>query len=61
MTDKPQGGPTDAGKGWAPRKVDRIKWEEYWKRCCLEQGHIFNVNNICVYCGKGKDDRQRND
>ena len=43
------------GKGDTYRKVDRGKWDEVWRSYCESAGHRFK-SNICVYCGKVKNE-----
>jgi len=56
--EKPSGGPTSSGKGWARRQTDRSNWEAGWRRFCKTYGHKY-INNLCIYCGKVNDGRTK--
>lgn len=49
--NKPRHGPHEAGKGSCYRRVDPVKWAEWWNQLCKVKGHKYNNNGICIRCG----------
>lgn len=57
--EKPAHGPTDYGKGSIGRPVDDGKWAAAWAKYCDRHGCSYNQYGLCVFCGRTRDERNK--